>query len=61
MDFQEPREKAGFKKGLPTIDHIHAIGEVAEKSAECSKPLYIVLINYKKPPHLPTPPQNSTE
>ncbi|WP_265430092.1 RNA-directed DNA polymerase, partial [Klebsiella pneumoniae] len=48
LDFQQPREQAGFRKGYSTLDHIHTINQVIEKSAEYTKPLYMVFIDYEK-------------
>ena len=48
LDFSQPREQAGFRKGYSTMDHIHVINQVIEKSAEYNQPLYMAFIDYEK-------------
>ena len=33
LDFSQPNEQAGFRKGYSTMDHIHTISQVIEKCA----------------------------
>lgn len=48
MDENQPREQAGFRKGYSTIDHIHSINQLIEKSNEYNKNVTLVLIDYEK-------------
>lgn len=48
LDFKQRREQAGFRKGYSTIDHIHVINQIIEKSAEYNKPFYMSFIDNKK-------------
>ncbi|MCJ3464047.1 reverse transcriptase family protein, partial [Klebsiella pneumoniae] len=48
LDFSQPKEQAGFRKGYSTVDHIHTINQVIEKCAEYNQPLYIAFIDYEK-------------
>lgn len=48
LDFNQPREQAGFRKGYSTMDHIHVVNQIIEKSAEYNKPLYMAFIDYEK-------------
>ena len=47
LDFSQPREQAGFRKGYFTMDHILVINHVIEKSAEYNQPLYTGFIDYE--------------
>lgn len=48
LDFNEPREQAGFWKGYSTMHHIHVVNQIIEKSAEYNGLLYMAFIDYKK-------------
>lgn len=48
LDANQPREQAGFRSGFSTIDHIHAVNQVIEKTNEYRKPLCMVFIDYEK-------------
>ena len=43
-----PREQAGFRKGFSTIDHLHVINQIQEKTYEYQLPLYMAFVDYKK-------------
>uniref|UniRef100_A0A914Y5M6 Reverse transcriptase domain-containing protein n=1 Tax=Panagrolaimus superbus TaxID=310955 RepID=A0A914Y5M6_9BILA len=44
-----PPEQAGFRRTYSTVDHIHSLNQLFEKSREFSKmPLYVVFIDFKK-------------
>ena len=48
LDNQQPREQAGFRKGFSTIDHLHTINQLIEKSCEYNIPLCLAFIDYQK-------------
>ena len=43
LDFSQPREQAGFRKGYSTMDHVHVINQVIDNSAGYNEPLYMAL------------------
>ena len=47
LEFNQPKDQAGFRTGFSTIDHIHTINQVIEKCAEYNQPLYIAFIDYE--------------
>ncbi len=46
-DFQPP-EQAGFWKGYSTIDHIHTLRQVIQKTEEYNLPLCLAFVDYEK-------------
>ncbi|KAI5749413.1 hypothetical protein M8J76_007135 [Diaphorina citri] len=44
----QPCEQAGFRRTFSTIDHIHSVNQIIEKSHEYNKPIYISFIDYSK-------------
>ncbi|CAK1587865.1 unnamed protein product [Parnassius mnemosyne] len=46
-DFQIP-EQAGFRKGFSTIDHIHTLRQIVQKSEEYNLPLCLAYVDYEK-------------
>ncbi|KAI5737636.1 hypothetical protein M8J76_015259 [Diaphorina citri] len=48
--FQEnqPSEQAGFRPSFSTIDHIHSVNQIIEKSHEYNVNIYISFVDYKK-------------
>ena len=45
LDENQPREKAGFRKGYSTTDHLQALNQITEKSNEYNLPLCIGFID----------------
>uniref|UniRef100_A0A914YE45 Reverse transcriptase domain-containing protein n=1 Tax=Panagrolaimus superbus TaxID=310955 RepID=A0A914YE45_9BILA len=44
-----PPEQAGFRRTYSTVDHIHSLNQLLEKSREFNRmPLYLVFIDFKK-------------
>ncbi|KAI8425286.1 hypothetical protein MSG28_007062 [Choristoneura fumiferana] len=46
-DFQPP-EQPGFRKGYSTVDHIHALRQVKQKTEEYNLPLCLAFVDYEK-------------
>lgn len=43
-----PYEQAGFRPQFSTIEHLHTINQILEKSNEYNIPLYLVFIDFRK-------------
>lgn len=43
LDSQQPEEQAGFRRKYSTIDHIHTLKQILEKTSEYKINLYIAL------------------
>lgn len=48
LDFYQPTEQAGFRKGYSTIDHLHTVRTLIEKCTEYNVPLYLAFVDFKK-------------
>eukprot|EP00794_Sanderia_malayensis_P008021 gene8021-8880_t len=48
LDENQPPEQAGFRAGFSTIDHMHTLNQVIEKSNEFQLPLCLTFIDYEK-------------
>uniref|UniRef100_A0A914VP75 Reverse transcriptase domain-containing protein n=1 Tax=Plectus sambesii TaxID=2011161 RepID=A0A914VP75_9BILA len=48
LDAAETAEQAGFQQSFSTINHIHAVNELIEKSTEYILPLFMVFVDYEK-------------
>ena len=48
LDAVQPKEQAGFRSGFSTIDHIHTIREIIERSNEFELPLCMAFVDYEK-------------
>lgn len=48
LDECQPVEQAGFRSGFSTIDHIHTVKQLMEKSSEYNRPLCLAFIDYEK-------------
>ncbi|CAH2097258.1 unnamed protein product [Euphydryas editha] len=46
-DFQPP-EQAGFRKGYSTVDHIHTVRQIIQKTEEYNQPLCMAFVDYEK-------------
>ncbi|KAK0418219.1 hypothetical protein QR680_013439 [Steinernema hermaphroditum] len=48
LDAAQPVEQAGFRRNFSTIDHLHAVNELLEKTREYRVPIYIVFVDFEK-------------
>lgn len=48
LDQFQPAEQAGFRKGYSTIDHLHTLRTLIEKSTEYNIPLCLAYVDYQK-------------
>ncbi|XP_063635113.1 uncharacterized protein LOC134805838 [Cydia splendana] len=48
LDDFRPPEQAGFRKGYSTIDHIHTLRQVIQKTEEYNLPLCLAFVDYEK-------------
>ena len=46
LDFNQPREQAGFRSGFSTMDHLHTLNQLIEKTCEYRLPLCVVFVDY---------------
>ncbi len=48
LNAQQPKEQAGFRPHYSTIDHLHTINMIIEKSNEYQFKIFLAFIDYKK-------------
>lgn len=48
LEEEQSEEQAGFRKTYSTIDHIHTLTQLMEKSTEYQEPLYLLFIDFFK-------------
>jgi hypothetical protein len=48
LDFYQPKEQAGFRRGYGTNDHLHTIKILIEKCIEYNIPLVLAFVDYEK-------------
>ncbi|XP_063630801.1 zinc finger protein 135-like [Cydia splendana] len=48
LDNFQPPEQAGFRRGFSTVDHIHTLRQVIQKTEEYNLPLCLAFVDYEK-------------
>lgn len=48
LDYNQPKEQAGFRNDFSTIDHIHTIKQVIQKCNEYNINFYLAYVDYNK-------------
>lgn len=48
LDEYQPPEQAGFRKGYSTVDHIHTVRQIIQKTEEYNQPLCMAFVDYEK-------------
>ncbi|EYC18843.1 hypothetical protein Y032_0026g1397 [Ancylostoma ceylanicum] len=48
LEVNQPVEQAGFRRKYSTVDHIHVINQLIEKSHEYKFPLYMAFVDFSK-------------
>jgi hypothetical protein len=48
LDEFQPPKLAGFRSGYSTIDHIHTVRQIIQKTNEYSQPMCLALVDYEK-------------
>ena len=48
LDEFQPPEQAGFRKGFSTVDHIHTVRQIVQKTEEYNQPLCMAFVDYEK-------------
>ncbi|CAG4949079.1 unnamed protein product [Colias eurytheme] len=48
LDENQPREQAGFRSDFSTMDHIHVVKQIIQKSNEYRKTYYLAFVDYSK-------------
>lgn len=48
LEENQPKEQAGFRSDFSTIDHIHVVKQIIQKSNEYGKTYYLAFVDYSK-------------
>lgn len=48
LNFNQPKEQAGFRRGYSTTDHLFTINQLIEKSYEYKIPIHLAFVDYSK-------------
>lgn len=48
LDFYQPKEQAGFRKGFGTTDHLQTMRLLIEKTTEYKMPIWLAFVDYQK-------------
>ena len=47
LDEHQPAQNSAYRRGFSTIDHLHAVTQVLEKTTEHNIPLYMAFVDYE--------------
>lgn len=48
LEANQPKEQAGFRRNFSTIDHIHVLRQILQKTKEYNKTFYIAFVDFNK-------------
>ncbi|PZC79969.1 hypothetical protein B5X24_HaOG215559 [Helicoverpa armigera] len=48
LDENQPKEQAGFRAGYSTLDHVHTVRQIFQKTKEFNMPFYCCFIDFNK-------------
>lgn len=48
LNEKQTPEQAAYRKGYSTMDHLHTVRQIMEKTMEYKLPLYLAFIDYEK-------------
>lgn len=48
LDCAQPMEQAGFRRGFSTMEHLHTLNQIREKSRNYNLPLGVIFVDFEK-------------